>query len=186
MKTPSLIAPALALSMALAASAPALAAAPRPARAVPPSFYSGRWFEIARVPNAGQRDCQAPVTQFTSLGGKGDVAFVSSTGEFAVRQVCRHGSAAGPARTFSTRGRILPDGRNARFEMTFLGGLKTQEYWVLDTGPGGSWAIMATPGGNYVWLLSRRAVMSEAAKAAAVARIRALGYQQKLEFPAQG
>jgi len=29
-------------------------------------------------------------------------------------------------------------------------------------------------------------VMSEAARAAAIARIRALGYAQRLEFPAQG
>jgi apolipoprotein D and lipocalin family protein len=44
---------------------------------------------------------------------------------------------------------------------------------------------MATPGGNYVWLLSRRPALSEAAREAAIARIRALGYGQKLEFPAQ-
>lgn len=177
---------AIALSAALAVATSASAGAPPPARAVSATFYSGRWYEIARVPNFGQRDCQAPVTQFTPLGGKGDVAFISSTGEFAVSQVCRKGSPKGPPKTFSTKGRILPGGRNARFEMTFLGGMKTQEYWILDTAPDGGWAIMATPGGNYVWLLSRKAVMSEAAKAAAVARIRALGYAQKLEFPTQG
>ena len=180
------ILPALTLSAVIAVAGVASAAAPQPTRAVSPAFYSGRWFEIARVPNLGQRDCQAPVTQFTPLGGKGEVAFVSSTGEFAVSQVCRKGSATGPARTYSTKGRILPDGRNARFEMTFLGGMKKQEYWVLDCAGDGSWAIMATPGGNYVWLLSRKPVMGEASKAAAVARIRALGYAQKLEFPSHG
>ena len=177
---------AIALPAALAVATTASAAAPQPTRAVAAAFYSGRWYEIARVPNVGQRDCQAPVTQFTPLGGRGEVSFISSTGEFAVSQVCRRGSASGPAKTFSTKGRILPGARNAKFEMTFLGGLKKQEYWVLDSAGDGSWAIMATPGGNYVWLLSRRPVMSEAAKAAAVARIRALGYAQKLEFPAQG
>lgn len=176
---------ALAAGLAAVMGLPASAAAPQPTRAVSAGFYSGRWYEIARVPNLGQRDCQAPTTQFTPVGGKGDVAFISATGEFAANQVCHRGSAAGPARTYSTRGRILPGTRNAKFEMTFLGGVKKQEYWVLDTAPDGAWAIMATPGGNYVWLLSRRAVMSEAAKAAAVARIRALGYAQKLEYPAQ-
>lgn len=177
---------AIALSAALAVAGVASAAAPQPTRAVSTAFYSGRWFEIARVPNMGQRDCQAPVTQFTPLGGQGEVAFISSTGEFSASQVCRRGSASGPAKTYTTKGRILPGTRNAKFEMAFLGGMKKQEYWVLDCAGDGSWAIMATPGGNYVWLLSRRPVMSEAAKAAAVARIRALGYQQKLEFPAQG
>ena len=176
---------AIAVVALLAVASAASAAAPPPSRAVAPSFYTGRWYEIARVPNLGQRDCQAPRSDFTPLGGKGDVAFIATTGEFAVSQVCRKGSAAGPAKTFSTRGRILPGSRNAKFEMVFLGGAKTQEYWVLDTAPDGGWAIMATPGGNYVWLLSRRPAMSEAARSAAIARIRALGYGQTLEFPAQ-
>lgn len=177
--------PLLALTTGLAIAGAAWAAAPQPARPVAASFYSGRWYEIARIPNAGQRDCQAPVTQFTRIGAKGDVAVVSDTGEFQVRQVCRKGSPSGPARTFATRGRILPGAANAKFEMTFLGGLKKQEYWVLDCAPDNGWAIMATPGGNYVWLMSRRPRMDPAIQARIVGRIRALGYRQVLEFPTQ-
>ena len=68
--------------------------------------------------------------------------------------------------------------------MSFLGGLRKQEYWVLDRADDQSWAIMATPGGNYVWLLSRQPVMSPADRTAALARVASLGYA-KLEFPAQ-
>ncbi len=174
----------LAASAAIALASAAAASAPAPTKPVAAGFYSGLWYEIARVPNLGQRDCQAPRSEFTPTGGQGDVAFIATTGEFAVRQVCRKGSANGPAKVFSTKGRVLPGSRNAKFEMAFLGGVRKQEYWVLDTAPDGAWAIMATPGGNYVWLLSRRATMSEAVKAAAVSRIRALGYRQQLEFPA--
>jgi apolipoprotein D and lipocalin family protein len=163
----------------------ALAAAPQPTRSVSASFYSGRWYEIARIPNAGQRDCEAPESQFARLGGSGDTGFISDTGEFSVRQVCHRGSPVGATRVFATRGRILPGSRNAKFELSFLGGVRKQEYWVIDTAPDGGWALMATPGGNYIWLLSRKAVMPAAAKAAAIARIRALGYGQTLEFPAQ-
>ena len=173
MKRPSLLAVAAAVAITGAAVA-AWAAAPPPTRPVSTGFYSGRWYEIARIPNAGQRDCQAAWTQFSSTGA-----------QFQVSQVCHKGSANGPARTFATRGRILPSTNNAKFEMSFFGGVRKQEYWVLDTAPDGGWALMATPGGNYIWLLSRKAVLPEATKAAAVARIRALGYRQKLEFPAQ-
>lgn len=176
---------AIAAATALAVASAAFASAPAPSKPVATNFYTGRWYEIARVPNAGQRDCQAPRSEFTPIGGEGEVAFIATTGEFAVRQVCRKGSANGAAKVFSTRGRVLPGSRNAKFEMVFLGGVKKQEYWVLDTAPDGGWAIMATPGGNYVWLLSRRPAMSEAVRAAAIARIRALGYRQTLEFPAQ-
>ena len=155
-------------------TAAAWAAAPQPARPVAAGFYSGRWYEIARIPNAGQRDCQAAWTQFASTGA-----------QFQVSQVCHRGSPTGPVKTFVTKGRILPGTNNARFEMSFFGGIKKQEYWVLDTAGDGAWAIMATPGGNYIWLLSRKANLPAASQAAAVARIRALGYSQKLEYPAQ-
>lgn len=153
----------------------ALAAAQPPAKPVSTAFYSGKWYEIARTPNSGQRDCEAPSTQFTSTGAA----------SFKVRQICRKGSASGAAKTFNTTGKIVSSQpRNAKFSMSFLGGLKKQEYWVLDRADDQSWAIMATPGGNYVWLLSRKAVMAPAAKDAALAKVEALGYA-KLEFPAQ-
>lgn len=179
-----LLALAAALTITVAAVA-AWAGSPQPSRPVAGSFYSGRWYEIARVPNAGQRDCQAPESQFARVTAKGEASFISDQGDFSVRQVCHRGSPAGAARVFATRGRILPGSRNAKFEMSFFGGIRKQEYWVIDTAPDGAWALMATPGGNYVWLLSRKAVLPEATKAAAVARIRALGYRQTLEFPAQ-
>ncbi|MCF8503842.1 MAG: lipocalin family protein [Caulobacter sp.] len=165
--------PLIALFAGLLIAGAALAAAPQPTKPVSTSFYSGRWYEIARIPNAGQRDCQAPYTQFASTGAR-----------FQVNQVCRKGSPRGAAKTFVTTGRILPGTNNARFEMSFFGGIRKQEYWVLDTAADGGWTLMATPGGNYIWLLSRKAVMPAGAKAAAIARIRALGYGQTLEFPA--
>lgn len=152
----------------------ALAAAKPPAKPIPTSFYSGKWYEIARTPNAGQRDCQAPTTEFTAKGADG----------FSVHQVCRRGSAGGAAKAFDTTGKILANSRNTRFTMSFLGGLKKQEYWVLDCADDHSWAIMATPGGNFVWLLARKPVLSEGAKAQALERVKALGYA-KLEYPQQ-
>lgn len=149
----------------------ALAAARPPAKPVAAEFYKGRWYEIARTPNAGQRNCQAPTTDFTLQGAA-----------FKVRQVCHRGSPLGEEKVFTTNGRIIDGSQNTRFTMSFLGGLRKQEYWVLDCAADGSWAIMATPGGNYVWLISRVADMPVATKAVALERVKELGYQ-KLEFP---
>ncbi len=153
----------------------AWAGAKPPSKPIPASFYSGKWYEIARTPNAGQRDCEAPTTEFT--GGKG-------ADGFSVHQVCHKGSASGAAKAFDTTGKILANSQNTRFTMSFLGGLKKQEYWVLDCADDHSWAIMATPGGNYVWLLARKPLLSESVKAQALARVKALGYA-KLEYPQQ-
>jgi apolipoprotein D and lipocalin family protein len=163
---------ACALGVAGMASS-AHAAAKPPAKPVSVEFYSGKWFEIARTPNSGQRDCEAASTQFTSTGAS----------SFKVVQICGKGSSSGAAKTFNTTGKIVADTRNAKFSMSFLGGLRTQEYWVLDRADDQSWAIMATPGGNYVWLLSRQADMPSDVRAAALSRVRALGYA-RLEFPA--
>ncbi|MBO9557482.1 MAG: lipocalin family protein [Caulobacter sp.] len=169
---PILIAAGLLVTQLPATSA--VAAAKPPAKPIPTSFYSGKWYEIARTPNVGQRDCEAPTTEFTETGGDG----------FSVHQICRKGSAGGAAKAFNTTGKILAGSHNTRFTMSFLGGLKKQEYWVLDCADDHSWAIMATPGGNYVWLLSRQAVMAPGAKAQALERVKALGYS-KLEYPQQ-
>lgn len=173
---PSTIAGALvgAALSSVGLSGAAQAAAAPPAKPVSSDFYSGKWYEIARTPNAGQRDCEAASTQFTAAGATG----------FKVLQICRKGSPSGAAKTFRTTGKIVAGTpRNARFSMSFLGGLKKQEYWVLDRADDQSWAIMATPGGNYVWLLSRQPDMPSDVRAAALSRVRALGYA-KLEFPA--
>ncbi|NQE65235.1 lipocalin family protein [Caulobacter sp. RHG1] len=159
--------PALATLVAGAA----WAAATPPAKPVPAAFYSGRWYEIARTPNSGQRNCQAPTTDFTAQGTN-----------FKVRQVCHRGSPRGAQKVFRTSGKILPGGQNNRFTMSFLGGLKKQEYWILDSAADDSWGIMATPGGNYVWLLSRTPDLPAATKAVALEKVKALGYQ-KLEYP---
>jgi apolipoprotein D and lipocalin family protein len=167
MRFSTLALPALAALVATTA----WAAAKPPTKPVPAAFYSGRWYEIARTPNAGQRNCQAPTTDFTAEGTS-----------FKVRQVCHRGSPNGAQKVFRTSGKILPGGQNNRFTMSFLGGLKKQQYWILDSAADDSWGIMATPGGNYVWLLSRTPDMPAATKAVAVERVKALGYH-KLEYP---
>jgi len=167
---------ALAVAAALALAAlPASAAAPQPAKPISTSFYSGTWYEIARTPNGNQKDCHAPTSRFTPARG----------GKYLMTQTCRKGSPGGAAKVWKAEGAIVPGSGNAKFKARFFG-LVSQEYWILDTAPDGAWAIMATPGGNYVWLMSRKAIMAPAAKSAALARIKALGYDTgRLEQPKQ-
>jgi apolipoprotein D and lipocalin family protein len=171
-----LIAGALAACLSLPlATTPAWAAAPEPTRAAPASFYAGRWYEIARLANKNQKDCQGATSQFT--GG--------APGSFDVVQTCHKGSPTGEAKVFKSKGKVDNAERN-KFTMTFFGLVK-QQYFVLDNSDAdGGWAIMATPGGNFVWLLARKPELSVPTKAAAVARLKALGYPtEKLEYPAQ-
>lgn len=158
----------------LAAASAALAAAPAPTKPVSPSFFSGRWYEIARLPTKSQRDCEASISQFTGA---------TPSGDFNLVQTCRVGAVDGPLRKLDVSGKIMPGGDGAKFTLTFYKMVK-QEYWVIDRSERLDWAIMGTPGGNYVWVMSRKPSMAAAEKAAVIGRLKAAGYPvDKLVYP---
>jgi apolipoprotein D and lipocalin family protein len=149
---------------AVATAAPA--PAPEPVKAVDPKLFTGRWYEIARLPNMIQKDCQAPTSDWSK----------SQDGGYSLTQTCRVGSPSGPAKIWHAAGRIIDTVRNAKVRVGFFGGFIHQDYWIVDHADDNSWCIMSTPTSKYVWIMSRRAVVPEAQKAALVARARSLGY----------
>ena len=172
---PSKFLPALAASLAVVLGATsASASAPQPAGKVEASAMNGRWYEVARIPNAMQKGC---------LGGTSD--WVRAADGYSVVQACRKGSLAGPRSEWKAKARVVDTRSNAKFKMSFFGGVLTQEYWVLDNRPDQGWLILGTPGGNYLWLMSQRPSLGDEVKAQALGRIRQLGYDiGRLEFPA--
>jgi apolipoprotein D and lipocalin family protein len=165
--------------LVLIAGAPALAAAsaPQPRKAVDPSFFSGAWYEIARTENDRQKDCQAPTYRFEPRG--------ATTATFTL--TCRKRSPTGPAEALRVTIRLPQDPARNKFKVTALGGLLSQEYWVLDIAEDQSWSILATPGGNYVWLLARRSSMDPAVQSRVMTTIRSMGYDLgKMELPRHG
>ncbi len=168
-----------ALAMASSAGAapePAKPRPPEPVRPVPATLYSGRWYEIARTPNKMQADCQGATSEFSGWIG----------GSFSVTQICHKGSPLGPRQSFDAHGHVLPATDNAKMKLGFLGGLISQEYWILDHADNGDWAIMDRSDGRYVWLLSRQPSLSAPDRAAALARLQALGFNlSNLTFPLQ-
>lgn len=160
-----MIARILAGALALALlSAPAMAAAPQPANKIDLTKMTGRWFEVARFHNHRQKDCFAAATEWVRNGDG-----------FAVTNICRKGAVNGPVQTVKASAKVVDPATNAKVRMTFMK-VVGQEYWILDRAPDHSWFILATPGGNFVWLFSRQAQMPATARSAAVSRIKALGY----------
>ena len=167
----------LALIAALVAlsATPAFAerkAAPEPSKPVPASLYAGRWYEIARTPNDRQKNCQAPTVDFAAKSGQSTVGLT-----------CREGSPTGKASTRTGRISFIDGQRNAKFKANFFASFGAT-YYVLDRADDSSWALLGTSGGNFVWVLSRTPTLPAAARDAAVARAKQLGYTT-LEFPRQ-
>jgi apolipoprotein D and lipocalin family protein len=165
---------ACALVALAATTGSAMAASPQPIKPVPAALYSGRWYEIARTPNMMQGDCWGSTNDFSGWAG----------GVFAVTQTCHHGSIQGPVAVTNAKGHVLPASDNAKISLGYMGGLVSKEFWIVDHADDNAWAIMATPSGHYVWLMSRSPALDPSVQAAAMARLQALGFNcSNLAYP---
>jgi apolipoprotein D and lipocalin family protein len=163
---------AAAIGAGLAAGA-ALAAAPQPKKPVAIDRFLGRWYEIARTPNVNQKNCWAPTMTWTRV----------SADRYAVSQTCRKGSVSGPVSSTKSSVSIVDSKTNAKLNVGFFGGVVKQEYWVLDHADDYRWALVGTPGGNFIWVLARKPSLSSAERAEVIGRVRALGYNPgKLQY----
>jgi apolipoprotein D and lipocalin family protein len=161
-------------AVATPAMAPsAWAKTPEPAKAVLPSFFTGRWYEIVRTPNMNQRDCEAPTYQFGAKSAE-KIDFVLT---------CHRGSPEGKPVAKTVTLHIPQDDQRNKFRVS--AGIISVNYIVLDRAADQSWAILGTDGGHYVWLLARKPDMGDGEKATITAKLKSLGYA-KLEEPKQG
>jgi apolipoprotein D and lipocalin family protein len=164
------LAAAIAFAAAQAASADAM---PQPAPHIELSKIVGRWYEVARLPNMTQRGCQAGTSDWTRNGDG-----------FSVVQACHRGSPDGPLAEWKAKAHVADPVSNAKFRMSFFGGLVSQEYWVLDQRSDEGWLILSTHDGRYLWLMSQKPSLPAAIRNEAVARIKQLGFDTgRLEFP---
>ena len=156
----------LGLAAAIVSAAWATTLPPQPAKTLDTNRFVGRWYEVARMPNKIQSDC---ATSLADWAHDGDNAF-------KVVQTCHVDTPTGRAKVWRASGRITDPATNAKFRMSFFGGLVSQDYWVLDRGDDYSWIILSTPSPKFLWIFSRRATIPTAQKSALVARARAMGY----------
>jgi apolipoprotein D and lipocalin family protein len=157
----------------LFATSAAAVTPPQPEEHIEPTKMLGRWYEVARLPNKTQKDCQGGISEWARQADGFDVI-----------QVCHRGSVTAPATEWKAKAKVLDPKTNAKFKMTFFGGLLSQEYWVLEHRSDQGWLILGTPNGKYLWLMSQRPNLASSVKAQAVARIKQMGYDvSALEVP---
>ena len=138
------------------------------------SQMMGRWYEVARTPNALQKGC---------IAGASD--WKPAQNGFAVVQSCHKGATNGPLSVWKAKATVSDPKTNARLKMSFFGGVVSQNYVVLDHRPDQGWLALATADGKYFWLMAQKPVLPAAVKTQALARFRQLGLDVgRLEFPA--
>lgn len=151
----------------------AASAQPEPAQRIELTKMMGRWYEVARLPNQLQNGCQAGASDWTPQGAG-----------FAVVQSCHKGAPNGPLAIWKAKATVADPATNAKFKMSFFGGVVSQEYWVLEHHPDQGWLVLSTANGRYLWLMSQKPTLPAAIRAQALAHIKQMGFDVgRLEFP---
>jgi apolipoprotein D and lipocalin family protein len=127
--------------------------------------YSGKWYEIARLPNRFQKDCASDTTATYSLRPDGKITVLNECRTAEGRPK----SAKGTARLASATG------PNTKLRVTFFWPF-SGDYWIIDLDPEYRWAVIGEPGRKYFWILGRDPVMEAGVYAGIVERARAQGY----------
>jgi apolipoprotein D and lipocalin family protein len=130
--------------------------------------YVGTWYEVARYPNRFEDDSRldcADVTATYTARPDGQVGVVNRCRNLldGVQSAAR-GSAYAVEGSANSKLRVS-------FFWPFYG-----DYWVLGLAPDYSWAVVGDPRREYLWVLSRTAVLPAEAFEAAMASARAEGF----------
>lgn len=150
MTTRLLVGAAAALAVAAVTRA-ALASRPAPLETVPAvdlARYTGRWFEIAKLPNRFERSCASDVQAEYTLNPDGTLGVVNSCRRADGRVVSRRATA-----------RVVDEATRARLSVTFFWPF-SGDYWILalgpEEGPGPyEYALVGEPKRRFLWVLAR-------------------------------
>lgn len=119
--------------------------------------YLGTWYEIARLPNAGERNCTGVTAEYT----------LRPDGKIGVRNTCFKGSRQGRKVAVSLIGQAIEGSGNAKFDVGFSPWRKATgagNYWVLYVSQDYQTALVGSPSGRFLWLLARTARIDPAAR----------------------
>ena len=128
-------------------------------RSIDLARYSGKWYEVARLPNGSQSRCASDVVAYYTTRADGGMTVVNQ---------CRKSDggiteARGLARKAGDRNNNAT--LQVRFAPAILSFLPSVwgDYWIIGLGPDYTWAVVGTPSREYLWILSRTPSMSQSA-----------------------
>ncbi len=136
------------------------------------SRYSGKWYEIARLPNRFQKGCAGEVIATYSLLEGGRLKVVNQ---------CRKSD--GQINRAEGKGRLAnQNGPNSKLKVRFAPSWLSWlpfvwgDYWIIELAEDYSYAVVGTPDRNYLWILSRTPQMEEAIYKRVIEKAAAAGF----------
>ena len=145
---------------------------PQPAKAVDVTQYIGRCYEIARYENGFEKGCEGVTADYTAR----------KDGLIGILNTCRKETVDGVVSTADGKAKIVAGSNNAKLKVSFFGPFYVGDYWVLDRADDYSWSIVGEPSGRFLWILSRKPVLSEERMRLLTAKVKAMGYDTSLIY----
>ena len=136
------------------------------------SRYLGRWYEIAKFPNSFQKKCASDTTADYELRPDGSLSVLNQ----CIRADGEWGTALGLARQIGS-------GKSARLQVRFAPAWLSflpfvwGDYWVVDLDEEYELVAVSEPRREYLWILSRTAVVDPSRYVALLARLNAMGLE---------
>lgn len=162
----------LLFGLGLAACAPTRPInAPATATRVDLSRYTGRWFEIARLPTAFQKADEAAIAEY---GANADGTL--SVHNIAVRPDGTQHDIRGYAKVLNPPANTKLAVRFSTWFGPFIPVPKQGNYWVFHVDDLYQEAIVGTPDRKYLWLLARTPALPQPKYAALLAKAERLGF----------
>ncbi|MEL6791076.1 MAG: lipocalin family protein [Pseudomonadota bacterium] len=127
--------------------------------------YLGKWFEIARLPNRFEKNCEAVTARYDRR----------KDGKILVVNTCRKGGVDGPADSAIGRAKVVDTTTNAKLKVSFFGPF-WGDYWILDVDPDYRIALVGEPSGKYLWILARTPTLAPEDRELALRKLRGFGY----------
>ena len=127
--------------------------------------FMGDWYVIAQIPTYLERKAFDSVESYR----------LDADGKIRTTFRYRNGSADAPMKTMEPVGRVVPGTNNAVWEMQFVWPIQA-EYVIVDLAPDYSRTIVGRSKRDYVWLMARQPSLPAPELAAAIQKIRELGY----------
>ncbi|MAN89767.1 MAG: lipocalin [Hyphomonadaceae bacterium] len=132
--------------------------------------YAGLWYEIARYPNGFERNCTGVTAEYG----------LNSDGTVSVTNTCFKGSLDGEKTVAEGKARIVEGSGNSKLKVKFAPAwvpFAEGDYWVLALEPDYSAALVGSPDGKYLWILSRTAQLDGKTLERLKTRAEELGYE---------
>jgi apolipoprotein D and lipocalin family protein len=128
--------------------------------------YSGKWFEIARLPTKFQKQCVGnTTTTFNTM---------TQNGQLQVLNTCLQKS--GKIDQLRGEAKVIDASTNAKMKVSFPK-FSSDSFWVLDLDPNYQYAVVGNPDREYLWILSRAPQMDDGTYQQILRRLERMGFK---------